>query len=113
VSDELLEALPGRDFRIYCVWTPVLLTDTEASAAWNEVSMKKRRLRHYWDQQQLLAQHLAGPLGVELAWDVYLLYPRREMDLAKPAFWMHQLETDRAPRLDVAVFRDKALEVLA
>lgn len=55
MSDELLEALPGRDFRVYCVWEPVLLADTEEAAAWNEISMQRRRLRHYWDQERALA----------------------------------------------------------
>jgi hypothetical protein len=111
VSDTLLEALPDRDFRVYCVWVPVLLADNEAAAAYNEISMKRRRLRHYWDSQQLLAKHLAKQLGIPLAWDVYCLYPRGDMELEKPAFWMHQLDTDFAPRLDVGVLRDKALEL--
>lgn len=112
MSDELLEALPGRDFRVYCVWEPVLLADTEEAAAWNEISMKRRRMRHYWDPQQTLAQHLAKPLGIELAWDVYLLYPRNELELEQPTFWMHQLDTDRAPRLDVDVLRQRAADLL-
>lgn len=107
----LLEALPDRDFRVYCVWVPVLLADNEAAAAYNEISMKRRRMRHYWDPQQLLAKQLARPLGIPLAWDVYLLYPRGEMDLERPAFWMHQLDTNLAPRLDVDVLRDKTLEL--
>jgi hypothetical protein len=113
VSDTLLEALPGRDFRVYCVWTPVLLADNEAAADYNEISLKRRRLRHYWDPHQRLALHLAQPLGIPLAWDVYMLYPRGEMEIGRPAFWMHQLDTTLAPRLNVDILRDRASALLS
>jgi hypothetical protein len=59
------------------------------------------RIRHYRDDEALLADRYAPALGLPAdvpAWDVFLLFvpgTRWQEELPAPAFWMHQL--DRGP----------------
>lgn len=102
---ELLQAVADPGFRCFYIWLPALAADNEAAASYNEAALKARGARHYWDPDARLGTHLGDALGLELAWDTYLLYPRGQASIEHPAFWMHQLDTDLAPRLDVDVLR--------
>ncbi len=61
---------------------------------------KDKRIVHFYDSQQssgkLIAQDL--PLNAEIAWDIYLFYPKGatwENRAPKPEKWMHQMsDTD-------------------
>jgi hypothetical protein len=99
------------------VWVPVLPADSAEGASWNEISMKRRGVRHYWDPELAFSRHMASAVGLRakpegVAWDMYLLYPRGDAALEEPEFWMHQLDTKQAPRLDVGVLEERARVLL-
>jgi hypothetical protein len=99
--------------KVYVVWVPVLsrmspegLTGAARASAQRLTDV---RIRHYRDDEALLADRFAPTLGLPEdvpAWDVFLLFApgtRWDEEPPAPAFWMHQL--DRGPpahRLDVA-----------
>jgi hypothetical protein len=96
---------------------PVLPGDSEAGASWNEVSLKRRGVRHYWDADLAFSRHVAGALNLQaeppgVAWDMYLLYRRGDVAIEQPDLWMHQLETEQAPRLDVPVLEERVKTLL-
>jgi hypothetical protein len=95
----------------------VLPADSAEGASWNEVSLKRRGVRHYWDPELAFSRHMASALRLKaepegVAWDMYLLYPRGDVAIERPEFWMHQLETAQAPRLDVGVLEERARALL-
>jgi hypothetical protein len=110
--------------RCYYVWLPVLRADVHEAAAKNAGKMENPRASHYWDEGLRLAHHMASALGVaeanapdgtqtrRIAWDVYLLYQRDATTIERPAFWMHQLDTNLAPRLDTAVLFERVRALL-
>jgi hypothetical protein len=55
---------------------------------------------------------MADALGLDVAWDLYLLYPRGDPSLEQPVFWMHQLETALAPRLEPTALHERITELL-
>ncbi len=77
------------------------------------------RVAHYWDPSNDLGIAYERALHVPYgpAWDVYMLFaPGIVWDGAhppKPSFWMHQLPITNAPRLDAAIFADRARAMLA
>ena len=92
--------------------------DSEAGASWNEVSLKRRGVRHYWDPDLAFSRHIASALELVaippgIAWDMYLLYPRGDVSIERPDFWMHQLNTTQAPRLDVPTLEARVRQLLA
>ena len=109
---ELLAQVRHPDLRVRFVWVPVLPGDGAEIAAAAAARFGEPRAAHYWDGERRLARQMAGSLGVSareslgveggsgLAWDVYLAYGRADADLARPAFWMHQLGVRHAPQLD-------------
>jgi len=121
---ELLAAEPHPDLRVYYVWVPMLPPDDEAAADAVAARFAEPRALHYWDGERRLARELATALrisardsigagaGPGFAWDVYLAYAQGALDLARPAFWMHQLAATHAPRLDAAVFREQVRRLL-
>jgi hypothetical protein len=79
--------------------------------------MKRKAARHYWDARLKFARHLGATLGLAdvkpgIAWDTYLLYGRGDVAVEEPTFWMHQLQTDVAPRLDVEELRTRIRALL-
>ena len=105
---ELLKSVPQSELRAYFVWVPMLPGDSAEAAAGAAARFAEGRARHYWDGERALSRRLAERvrMGVEYAWDVYLAYGRAQADLARPAFWMHQLPGVKvAPRLDVGEWR--------
>lgn len=77
-----------------------------------------RRVRHYWDQDEVLGRAYQQTLPTPgPAWDVYLLFRRgvrwTETMPPKPDFWMHQLGgITNAPRLDPNVLRNHVERLL-
>jgi hypothetical protein len=108
----LLSRIENPEFRCYFVWLPVLPADSEPAAVYNEAALKARRGRHYWDSEKRFSERIAAAMDVPLAWDMYLLYPRGDVTIDQPTFWMHQIDTDKAPRLDVDVLAERALGLL-
>jgi len=110
---ELLAALPRPDLRAFYAWVPMLPPDTESAAQAAAQRFAEPRASHYWDGGRHLSAAVGAALGIDnapagrLAWDVYLAYPRGEIALGRPDFWMHQLNEHDAPRLDAAVFRQR------
>jgi hypothetical protein len=122
---ELLEAVPHPDLRVHFVWVPVLPPDSAEAGEAAAARVSDPRARHYWDGERRLASRLGQALGITakaslgveggpgLAWDVYLAYGRGEVEITRPAFWMHQLAVTHAPRLDAAAFRRRVQALLA
>jgi hypothetical protein len=44
---------------------------------------------------------------------VYLAYPAGDADIFRPDFWMHQIFSPAAPRLDPVTFRETVEGLLA
>ena len=96
----------------YVVWVPKLF-GTESDVPTATRFVPDPRATHFWDGSAMLVHQYDTVLGIDQdAWDVYLLYgPTARWDGAAPpppAFWMHQLRTDKAPPLDPAVFAAQA-----
>lgn len=115
---QVLKNITDEDLRAYVVWLPVLQDDDLASAIARSKEYSDPRVKYYWDSGQRTG-HLWKPvldIPRQIAWDVYFLYDREAAWGAQPGapdFWMHQLEgVSNAPRLDTAVFEQKAKELL-
>lgn len=109
---EMMTRVADPGFRCLYVWVPILAADNEAAANYNEAAMKQRGARHYWDPSRRFERHMADALGLDVAWDLYLLYPRGDPSLEQPVFWMHQLETALAPRLEPTALHERITELL-
>jgi len=63
-------------------------------------SFKDKRIKHFYDPQQSSGKSISKglPLNAEIAWDIYLFYPRGvtwEGRIPQPSKWMHQMsDTD-------------------
>ena len=114
---DLLAAMPDAPLRAHYVWVPMLPTDSEAAALAASERFAEPRAAHYWDGERHLARHMARALGIDtrrsaapgddppFAWDVYLAYRQGNRDIARPDFWMHQLEVDHARRFEPGEWR--------
>ena len=94
--------------RTYVVWVPMLMAG-ESHVRNGLRAIRDPGVAHYWDEHSALVRGYMKPLGLEqLAWDIYMIYPpsaRWEGELPPaPEFWMHQLPSVDAPRLDPAEF---------
>lgn len=73
MQENLLEADPALDLRVFVVWMPVLPGD--GRARWDPGLLPDGRVHHYWDEGRLtgewFAEHVTGGF---LAWDVYFRY---------------------------------------
>ena len=99
--------------RAYFVWVPMLDGDT-ADAARLEASLyRDKRIAHFWDGDRLVSGQLARRLGLDKAWDVYLVFDRRARYKDAPSLWMHQLDGVKiAPWLDTLKLREKVDELI-
>jgi hypothetical protein len=85
--------------------------------------MPDTRASHFWDGESVLSKGYRNTLGIsEDAWDMFILYgPEVKWESADPpvpAYWMHQLGTERKPRvsgpfLNPGTFLQKTRELLA
>jgi len=103
-------SLKSPRFHAYIVWVPMLDGDNADVARLEASLYGDRRITHYWDDGGKLMAEMGRALGLEKAWDVYILYDRKAKT---PTFWMHQLDgVKAAPWLDSMKLRDKADELL-
>ena len=95
--------------RAYVVWVP-MNRGLERDVANATKEIWDARARHYWDADGQLIASYRNVLGgyAEPVWDTYLLYGKDakwEGDVPpKPAFWMHQLGSERRPRVSGGAF---------
>lgn len=74
---EYLDDHPEAELHVYTVWLPALSGD--ARDRWNPLALDDPRVRHYWDQGQLLGrwykthEDFQGTFGSFL-WDAWVLY---------------------------------------
>ena len=90
--------------RSYVVWVP-MFRGMERDVPKASAEVPDSRTHHYWDGDSLLVDGYRKTLGLpEAAWDVFLLYgagTRWEGDTPPvPEYWMHQLGSERRPRVD-------------
>ena len=95
--------------RVYVVWVPMNRgLERDVPNATKEIW--DARARHYWDGEGQLISGYRNVLGgyTEPVWDTYLLYGKEAKwegtAPPKPEFWMHQLGSERSPRVSNAVF---------
>lgn len=95
----ILEKNSSSALAVYLVWTPVQPADNQLAAFEARALMPDARVRHYWDNNRMLAQNYrrilpAGPT-CQTVWDVFMLYSAGvkwgEFTPPFPNFWMHQL----------------------
>ena len=88
--------------RVYSVWVPILVSDSEGWVSKAMERLPDQRITHYWDGQDELVEKYKTILPTRRvdsdeyaqAWDVYLLFASdAEWKDQPPApnFWMHQL----------------------
>ena len=85
----------------------MLPLDSRLSATLAARTMQAPCVRHFDDPKRRVGQALAKGLGAEsnVAWDVYLFYPKRAewgANPPQPIRWAHQLDADWA---DPALYR--------
>jgi hypothetical protein len=92
----ILKAFPNADLDVLLVWISMMSGDTDEAAQKAAKKFKDKRVKQFYDPQQLAGRAFAKSLGHgdKVAWDIYLFYPRgvRWQDLAPPPeAFMHQL----------------------
>ena len=115
---KLFEENKSEILRGAIVWTPMLPTDNFASAIQRERIFSDVRVTQFWDPVRkfgLLLSHTLK-LSIQIAWDVYLLYPpdhpwEAELPPA-PEFWMHQLNEEMSLYLDPVRFKQQVKALL-
>jgi len=78
VQRYVLNKIKDDRLRVYLVWLPIRDGDNEAAARNAMQYLVDPRVRHFWVKDLVLAEGFKKPLGLkeEVAWDVYLLFPR-------------------------------------
>ena len=119
-----MRSIPNEGLRAYFVWVPMLPGDDEHVAKEAARRFAEPRALHYWDSERYFARRMAAALDISakaslgdglegFAWDVYLAYERGAIEIERPAFWMHQLAVQHAPRLDASIWLAKVQALLA
>lgn len=118
----MLGKLDDQSVRTYVVWVPMNRgLERDVPNATKEVW--DPRARHYWDGEGQLIASYRDVLGGfnEPVWDTYILYGRDakwEGDRPPtPAYWMHQLGSEKRPRVkgiywDPAAFRERVRDAV-
>ena len=83
------------------VWINMLPEDSLEAALPSIKFLNDKRIRHFYDPNQLSGREIAASVGWEdkIAWDIYLFYPPKVewVDIPpKPARWMHQVSDEWA-----------------
>jgi len=96
--------LKGKDIAVYSVWQPILPSDVKFTVGRATKSLTDRRVRHYWDDDDVFATAFSPVLGIDGdTWDVYLLYDREaewKDTPPKPIYWQEQLGISDETKLD-------------
>ena len=116
----VLKDIPNERLKTYIIWLPVLPSDNRNWAAKRTNEFPDKRVRYFWDGEQLTGEIWHPLLGLEgpLSWDTYFLYDHKVRWNDKPtapAFWMHQLSYEKNLQelfLNVPTFERKARELL-
>jgi hypothetical protein len=92
----ILRAFPYADLDLLLVWISMMSGDTYEAAQKAEKKFKDKRVKQFYDPQQLAGRAIAKSLGHsdQVAWDIYLFYPGGALweDLPPPPeTFMHQL----------------------
>ncbi len=118
VEHALFAEVPSKNLAGFVVWVPML--GGRAGNVPEAMSLAPDpRILHYWDESNDLGVSYERVLPVPggPAWDVYMLYAPGIVWSGSapptPSFWMHQLPITNAPRLDAAVFAQRARALLA
>jgi hypothetical protein len=100
---KLFERYSSSKLRGIIIWTAMLQGDNEKTAKTMSEGIQDERIEQYWDYERVAGRLFAKTLRLQngTAWDVYLLYSPRmkwesEERAPEPAFWMHQLDSDRS-----------------
>jgi hypothetical protein len=96
VHHGILKAFPSADIDILWVWISMMSGDTYAAAQKAAKKFKDKRVKQFFDPQQLAGRAFAKSLGHsdQIAWDIYFFYPVGALwqDLPpRPETFMHQL----------------------
>jgi len=96
VQRAIVQGSSPADLSVSIVWVNMLPLDSIVTARFMARTMKAPCVRHFHDPGRLVGKAIAQSLGGqgELAWDMYLFYPRGiEWDDGPPApiRWAHQL----------------------
>jgi len=100
VQRSVLKAFPDADICVGIVWIKMNPKDDVAAAEKSLQDFKDKRIKHFYDSRQNSGKSIAKdlPLNAEIAWDIYLFYPKGttwEDKIPKPSKWMHQMsDTD-------------------
>jgi hypothetical protein len=78
VQRYVLNKIKDDRLRVYVVWLPTRDGDNESAARNAMQYLVDSRVRHFWVNDLFLAEGFKKPLGLkeEVAWDVYLLFPK-------------------------------------
>ena len=111
--DDVFHRQPSMSVRGFVVWVP-MARGKQTDVAGARDGRDDPRLMHFWDGDRAMMNATRGVLDIdEECWDVYLLYDRDARwdgeAPPKPAFWMHQLESQPSgPTLDAKIFLEHA-----
>ena len=97
------------------MWVPVLASDAEYAVGRATKSLPDDRVTHYWNSDASLTKSFAPVLGVQKAWDVYLLYDKGAQwadTPPKPVYWQEQLGISDETQLDADKMTAKIQELL-
>jgi hypothetical protein len=116
----VLKNISNERLKAYIIWLPVLPTDNRNWAVKRTTEFLDRRVRYFWDGDQLTGKIWLPVLGLEgsLSWDTYFLYDHQVYwtdQPTVPSFWMHQLSYEKSRQellLDVPAFERKTRELL-
>ena len=110
--------------RVYSVWAPILVSDSESWVPKAMERLRDERITHYWDARDELVEEYKLILPTKRvdsdeyarAWDVYLLFPTEaewKDQPPAPSYWMHQLwGVDPKNKFDGEVLAQEVMKLL-
>jgi hypothetical protein len=114
VQNGILKSFPHADLGLLVIWIPMMSGDTCEAAQKAARKFADKRVKQFYDPQQLAGRAFAKSLGHDdrVAWDIYLFYPpgAQWKDLPPPPeVFMHQLRESWADQR--RLFEDEQLKV--
>jgi hypothetical protein len=120
VQRYVLETIPDDRLRVYVVWGPMLGEEKESDAKEATAHLPDPRVTHFWAPTHVLAEAMAGPLGMEgsRAWDTFQVFAADAHWGEKPpvpAYFMHVGKSSLPPerRLNGVTLAQKVRQLLA